>query len=166
MANKMNRRMSKEILEKTDLINLKDLNNIDDFSYDKVEMIRGETPENINGKCLELCQNYIGGTWLKQSIDTIEVKRLSGGMTNQLYYCALNDPTTAEGVPHEVAIRLYGPKHFNNEDMVNERLTDMIIALMVSENKLGPKIYGIFEEGQLQNYIKVCDLLLKLQLRL
>jgi hypothetical protein len=56
----------------------------------------------------------------------------------------------------EVTIRLYGGKHFNNLNCDgNERLTDVIIALLVSQNKLEPKIYGIFESGQIQHYYKV-----------
>ena len=153
----MDRRMSKELIEKTELLNIKDCKSVDDFSYDKLDMKRGETPEDITEQCLVLCQNYLAGIWTQQTVDSIHVKRLSGGLTNQLYYCALNDPSISDGVPHEVALRFYGPKHFNNEDGGNERLTDMIIALMISENKLGPKIYGIFENGQIQNFIKVCD---------
>ena len=58
--------------------------------------------------------------------------------------------------PYEVAIRLYQGKHFNNADNeTNKRLTDTIIALLVSQNELGPKIYGLFEGGQIQKYYKV-----------
>ena len=153
----MDRRMSKEVLElESELKSLKNVKSIDDFSFDKIELIRGQTPENIKEKCLDLCKNYLAGIWTKQTTDTVSIKRLSGGMTNQLYYCGLNDWSAADGVPHEVAIRLYGPKYFNNEDGGNERLTDLVIAVMISTNKLGPIIYGIFEEGQIQNYIKVC----------
>jgi hypothetical protein len=58
--------------------------------------------------------------------------------------------------PQEVAIRLYGEKYFNNLSCEgNERLTDVIIGLLVFEYKLGPKIYGLFESGQIQHYYKV-----------
>jgi hypothetical protein len=63
----------------------------------------------------------------------------------------------------EVAIRLYGRKYFNNLNCEgNERLTDVIIALLVSEYKLGPKIYGLFESGQIQHYYKVSKSLITL----
>ena len=153
--------MSKEIIEKTELLSMKDVKNVDDFSFDKVEMLRGITPENLNEKCLELCQNYLGGIWLKQTVDTIQVKRLSGGLTNQMYYCGLNDQANAEGVPHEVVVRFYGSKHWNYEEGANERLPDVIINLMLSENNLGPKIYGIFENGEIQGFYKVSHLMAK-----
>ena len=157
MSSRIERRMSAELTEiKPKLkIDVKDIQNIDDFSYDKVDAIKGETPVDIKEKCVKLCQDYLGGVWLEQTIDTIQLRRVSGGFTNQLYYCAVGQPSTdGKVVPEEVAIRLYGPKYFNNAEK-NERLTDVVIALMVSENKLGPKIYGIFEEGQIQHYYKV-----------
>ena len=36
-------------------------------------------------KCLKLCQDYLSGNWNRQTMDTIEVRRVSGGLTNQLY---------------------------------------------------------------------------------
>jgi len=136
---------------------LKDIKNLDEFDFDKLDLIRGETPQDIKQKCYDLCKDYLAGVWLKVSIDQIEVKRISGGFTNQLYYCGISKPLKPVGnEPQEVAIRLYGGKHFNNLDCgQNERLTDVIIALLVSENKLGPKVYGIFEGGQIQHYYRV-----------
>ena len=141
----------------TEKISIADVKTFDDFDFDKIDLIRGKTPEDIKQKCFHLCKDYLGGVWLKVGIDEVEVKRLSGGMTNQLYYCAINKQIKSiNDEPQEVAIRLYGGKHFNNYDCDgNERLTDVIIALLVSENKLGPKIYGLFESGQIQKYYKV-----------
>ncbi|CAG2181819.1 unnamed protein product, partial [Oppiella nova] len=74
-------------------------------------------------------------------------------MTNQLYYCGIAEHSATSSAPQEVAVRLYGPKYFNNTDHEgNERLKDTIISLMISENKLGPKVYGLFEHGQILKY--------------
>ncbi|CAG2178421.1 unnamed protein product, partial [Oppiella nova] len=72
-----------------------------DFSSVKWE--RGQTPDNIKDRCFHLCRDYLGDVWLNVTIDDIEVKRLSGGLTNQLYYCALNEDhrNTDEEVPQE-----------------------------------------------------------------
>ena len=129
-----------------------------EIDFSKIEWKRGKTPEDIKHKCFQLCRAYLGGIWLKLTVDQIQVKRLNGGLTNQLYYCAINEDkqSSAAKEPKEVAIRLYAAKHFNNyEETTNERLTDTVIALLVSENGLGPKIYGLFEEGQIQSYYKV-----------
>ncbi|CAG2177122.1 unnamed protein product, partial [Oppiella nova] len=129
--------------------------NPEDFDFSSLTLERGDTPQDIKERCFDLCHDYLGGVWRRVNIDDIEVKRLSGGLTNQLYYCALNEDhrklVTTE--PKEVAIRLYLEKHFNNTDHEgNERLTDVIIALIMSEKNLGPKIYGLFEGGQIQKY--------------
>ena len=133
-----------------------DIQSIDDLDFNKLDLILGDTPEDINNKCLQLCKDYLSGNWTQQTLDTIEVRRVSGGLTNQLYYCGIKNPLNKSDVPQEVAIRLYGPKHFNKgENPGNERLTDTIISIMISENKLGPKIYGLFESGQIQQFYHV-----------
>ena len=115
-----------------------------------------ETPEDIKEKCLKLCQDYLFGNWRRQTLDTIEVRRISGGLTNQLYYCSIIEKTAEEDVPQEVVIRLYGRKYFDScENDGYERLSDVVIGLMVSETNLGTKIYGVFEEGQIQKFYKV-----------
>ena len=132
------------------------------IDFSKITLQRGTTPQDIEQKCFDLCRNYLGGVWLKLTIDEVEVKRLSGGLTNQLYYCGINEDKRSDAKePQEVAIRLYEDKHFNNsENETNKRLTDTIIALMVSQNGLGPKIYGLFESGQIMRYYKVFQLIL------
>ena len=61
------------------------------IDFSKIKLERGTTPENIKSQCFQLCQQYLGGVWLNLTIDEVEVKRLSGGLTNQLYYCAINE---------------------------------------------------------------------------
>ena len=129
------------------------------IDYSNTKLQRGPTPPNIEETCLQLCQQYLGGVWVTLTIDEIKVERLSGGLTNQMYYCAIDDNKQrcdAEE-PQEVAILLYGHKFFNNStNESNKRLTDTIIALQMSEKGLGPKVYGLFERGQILKYYKVC----------
>jgi hypothetical protein len=156
MEPKLERRLSKELNSNELKKRLKDIDNIDDFDFDKIDLLRGETPDDIKEKCLKLCQDYLSGNWCQQTQDTIELKRISGGLTNQLYYCGIIDKSDDEEVPQEVAIRLYGRKFFDSCDNEgNERLSDVVIGLMVSETNLGPKIYGVFEEGQIHRFYKV-----------
>ncbi|XP_054157301.1 choline/ethanolamine kinase-like [Oppia nitens] len=145
--------MSAEISSK---ISIEDIanNNIKETVFDmsNIKLERGDTPKDIKDRCYQLCRNYLADVWLTVGIDDIEVRRLSGGLTNQLYYCAINDihRTNDASAPQEVAIRLYQTKHFNE----NERTSDMIIGLMVSQCGLGPKLYGVFPDGQIQKFYK------------
>ncbi|CAG2100035.1 unnamed protein product [Medioppia subpectinata] len=127
-------------------------------------LVRGETPEDINERCLELCKEYLADNWRQQTVDTISVRRITGGRSNQLYYCGITSPSIESTVAQEVVIRLYGKKWWNNmnrdgskriTDMNSERLSDVIISLMVSEKNLGPKIYGLFDSGQIQQFYHV-----------
>ena len=118
---------------------------------------RGQTPENIEQICFDLCRDYLGDIWLNLTIDEVEVRRLSGGLTNQLYYCGIKGDkqlSNGKGVQH-VAIKLYQRKHFLRRGQTNDRLDDHIIASMVSQNGLGSKVYGIFEGGMIQQFYKV-----------
>jgi len=137
---------------------MKDMTSLGDL--EDLNPIRGETPVDIRERCLQLCRDYLSGNWRQQTVDTIDVRRVSGGMTNQMYYCGITCPSKEHqsvGVPQEVAVRLYGPKYFNNSDCDgNERLTDVIVSVMVSQNNLGPKVYALFDGGQIQAYYKVC----------
>ena len=43
------------------LESLKNLKSIDDWDFHNVEQIRGQTPHDINEKCLKLCKDYLSG---------------------------------------------------------------------------------------------------------
>ncbi|XP_054157305.1 choline/ethanolamine kinase-like [Oppia nitens] len=150
-ANVSNKTQNNKITNNTS--DCKDINEID---FEKIELINGETPHDIKHRCLKLCQQYLAGNWLQQTVDTIKVKRLTGGLTNQLYYCGIDKQSDdLQETPNEVAIRLYGPKDILISDSEeNERLSEVVVSLMVSQNKLGPKIYGIFDGGQIQAFYK------------
>lgn len=124
------------------------------------ELVRGLTPDNIEKRCLELCQTYIGGSWVNaKTLNEISVKRISGGFTNQFYHVQLgksvvrvhNDVYPNE--PSDVAIKFYQEKHmknYNSDD--DERFNDMIILTIMSQKELGPIVYGIFSDGFIQGY--------------
>ena len=119
---------------------------------------RGSTPENIKERCLELCRQFLGGVWLQINLDQVKVERLKGGLTNQLYYCGINDDKRINDtkVPQEVAVLLYGQMYFSeSNDEINRRLNGTVVTLMMSENGLGPKLYGVFDGGQILKFYKV-----------
>ncbi|XP_054157314.1 choline/ethanolamine kinase-like [Oppia nitens] len=134
--------------------NIEDISSIEELDMENMNLYRGETPIDIKNQCLKICKDYLSGEWIQQTVDTITVTRITGGLTNQIYYCGINEPNQTSNVPQEVAVRFYGEKHIKNSSDNYERLPDVIIDLMVSETKLGPKVYAIFEHGQLQKYYK------------
>ena len=118
--------------------------------------LKGATPEDIQNRAHQLCGEYLGGAWTEITVDQLVLTRISGGFTNQLYYCSLPEGTTPIGdEPKEVALRLYGHKLFGTWDHANERFSDTVVSVMMSEKGLGPKIYGVFPDGEIQKYYKV-----------
>ena len=114
---------------------------------------KGDDQNDIDNKCLDVCQTYLAGDWLNINTKDIEVKRLTGGMTNQIYQCkAINNCYDVE----DVVIRLYGEKYdLKTFEKECPTFYDGIVALLVSMEKIGPHIYGVFEQGQVMLWYKV-----------
>lgn len=71
-----------------------------------------------------------------------------------LYYCAL-PPTTKpkNGEPAEVLVRFYG--QILGERALELLLTESVIVTLLSERNLGPKLYGVFPGGRLEEFYPV-----------
>lgn len=129
--------------------------------FKTIDILEGETPDDINQKCLNLCKDYLDGIWSELEVKDIVVHRISGGFSNMLFHCSAEGtgitPTGDE--PIDVVIRLYGEKHFTNgyEGRLN-RHNDSMVSLLMSERGLSPKIYGCSPEGQILEFIKVSSL--------
>ena len=78
----------------------------------------------------------------------------SGGLSNLLYCCWLADSVPAVGrEPRRVLLRIYGQIIHGHPDMV---LTDSVIFALLAEKGMGPKLYGVFTTGRLEEYVPVC----------
>ena len=129
-----------------------------DFELKSKGYARGDDVPDLKHKCLSLCQKYLSGIWLELTEDDIEVKRLTGGMSNINYHCkAVQSKVTTNGEPQELVIRFYGVKYdwSINPNPDKDRLRDGVIGLLASEKGLGAHVYGLFNEGQIQKYYPV-----------
>lgn len=119
-------------------------------------LIRGDTPLDIEEHCLSLYQAFIGGSWIDANVKNIMVTRITGGLTNQFYRVQLREPAKkfhdAIYVPEptDVAVKLFQSKFMKLESA--ERLSDIIILTAISELDIGPKVYGVFANGTIQEY--------------
>lgn len=133
------------------------------MDLDRDLWFRGEPLPNVERRCLELCAEFIGGRWTAATDPEkdLEVKRITGGLTNQLYRVTLKDhvPAVSNRIypdePRDVAIKFYLPKLVQNVKGNNERLSDTIIVLLASQLDIGPKLYGLFEGGMIQSFHEV-----------
>lgn len=96
-----------------------------------------------------LCARFLGGAWKTACLDDIKINRVKGGMSNMLFLCRLteNHPPV-KNEPDKVLLRVY----FNPETE-SHLVAESVIFTLLSERHLGPKLYGIFSGGRLEEYI-------------
>ena len=74
----------------------------------------------------------------------------SGGLSNWLYIVRLEKGVAS---PKQVLLRLYGQTH--GEDALESLITESVIFTLLSERKLGPKLYGVFPGGRIEEFLQV-----------
>lgn len=76
-----------------------------------------------------------------------------GGLSNLLYKCYLSDDLQpVNGEPVKVLLRIYGQIICANPETV---LNDSVIFALLAEKNMGPKLYGVFTEGRIEEYVPV-----------
>uniref|UniRef100_A0A8C2K5Z6 ethanolamine kinase n=1 Tax=Cyprinus carpio TaxID=7962 RepID=A0A8C2K5Z6_CYPCA len=96
------------------------------------------------------CRDFLSGSWKAISVNDFQIKIVSGGLSNLLYMCSLPDDVEPTGVePRRVLLRIYGAILQGVDSIVLESVMFAILA----ERELGPRLYGIFPEGRLEQYL-------------
>lgn len=133
--------------------------------------------DEIRSAASRLCSDYLTGRWKTISADDIIVKRVSGGLSNFLYYISLpeevsdknsnnlcnsqtavstskrqrKDSAACGDEPTEVLLRIYGQTH--GEHALETMITESVVFALLSERNLGPKLHGLFPGGRIEQYI-------------
>ncbi|XP_026338813.2 choline kinase alpha isoform X2 [Ursus maritimus] len=97
------------------------------------------------------CKEFLPGAWRGLREDQFHISVIRGGLSNMLFQCSLPDTVATIGdEPRKVLLRLYGAiLKMGAEAMVLESVMFAILA----ERSLGPKLYGIFPQGRLEQFI-------------
>uniref|UniRef100_A0A9J8AYV9 Ethanolamine kinase n=1 Tax=Cyprinus carpio carpio TaxID=630221 RepID=A0A9J8AYV9_CYPCA len=106
------------------------------------------------------CRDFLSGSWKAISVNDFQIKIVSGGLSNLLYMCSLPDDVEPTGVePRRVLLRIYGailqvghPDHITIRGVDSIVLESVMFAIL-AERELGPRLYGIFPEGRLEQYL-------------
>ncbi|KAK8767161.1 hypothetical protein V5799_006061 [Amblyomma americanum] len=118
--------------------------------------------EDMRDKAYNICREFLSGTWKSISSRDMVFKSVSGGLSNLLYYCSLPEThTPLYGEPSQVLMRMYGQIPSEGSDTT---VTESVICTLLSERNLGPKLYGVFPGGRLEEYIPVSGPLLSCSL--
>lgn len=97
------------------------------------------------------CKEFLPGAWRGLREDQFHISVIRGGLSNMLFQCSLPDSIASVGdEPRKVLLRLYGAiLKMGAEAMVLESVMFAILA----ERSLGPKLFGIFPQGRLEQFI-------------
>ncbi|XP_039989824.1 choline kinase alpha isoform X2 [Xiphias gladius] len=140
-----------------------------DTQEDCKELVCPDQPNlDTRGKAYLWCREFLHGAWKSLAEDDVHITIIRGGLSNKLFLCSLPDSLdTVWDEPRSVLLRLYGAilqmscnkgdsrqsnkeNHFQGaEAMVLESVMFAILA----ERGLGPKLYGIFPQGRLEQYV-------------
>lgn len=80
---------------------------------------------------------------------TLVFLHFRGAISNVLFICGLpDDYKSNRETPNKVLLRIcFNPDKENS-------LTDTIVFALLSERRMGPKLYGVFEEGRIEEFIE------------
>lgn len=108
--------------------------------------------EATRQRAFSLCGDFLGGMWKSISYEEFNIEHISGGLSNLLYLCSLPEKVkTREDEPSKVLLRLYGRIIQENPETV---ITDSVIFSLLAEKQMGPRLYGVFTGGRVEEYIK------------
>uniref|UniRef100_UPI003AADCEC7 choline kinase alpha isoform X2 n=1 Tax=Centroberyx gerrardi TaxID=166262 RepID=UPI003AADCEC7 len=116
------------------------------------DLTRPDQPDlDTKRKAYLWCREFLHGAWKTVSEDHFHITIIRGGLSNKLFLCSLPDSLDSVGdEPRSVLLRLYGAiLQMGAEAMVLESVMFAILA----ERELGPKLYGIFPQGRLEQYV-------------
>ncbi|XP_026166560.1 choline kinase alpha [Mastacembelus armatus] len=151
------------------LVNENSLQVQPDTPEDCKEVVRPEQPDlDTQRKAYLWCREFLHGAWKSLAEEDFCITVIRGGLSNKLFLCSLPDSLDTVGdEPRNILLRLYGAilqmscnkgdsqqsnkeNHFQGaEAMVLESVMFAILA----ERELGPKLYGIFPQGRLEQYV-------------
>ena len=100
-------------------------------------------------RALELCSGHLKGSWSSLTEDDIEVTVHEGGLLNRIFLCSNNKSKET------VIIRLYGGKMPNSHMLKSIGIEgEVLIFHLMSVNRIGPKLLGVFDGGRIEEYMK------------
>uniref|UniRef100_A0A673JSZ1 ethanolamine kinase n=1 Tax=Sinocyclocheilus rhinocerous TaxID=307959 RepID=A0A673JSZ1_9TELE len=140
-----------------------------DIGNDCKDIIRPDEPDHqTKHKAYLWCKEFLHGAWKSIDEDDFQISIIRGGLSNKLFLCALPEKQPSIGdEPRNVLLRLYGEilqmscnkgdsrqsnteNHFQGADAM---VLESVMFAILAERELGPKLYGIFPQGRLEQFV-------------
>ncbi|XP_021240438.1 choline/ethanolamine kinase, partial [Numida meleagris] len=110
----------------------------------------GAVPAATRMQAYAWCREFLAGSWKLIGPDEFAIGPVSGGLSNLLFKCALPEHVLSVGdEPRQVLLRVYGAILQGVDSLVLESVMFAILA----ERALGPRLYGVFPQGRLEQYV-------------
>ena len=86
-------------------------------------------------------------TWSHRAItaDTVKIQKVSGSLTNAVFF------VSCPSIPHTsiLLLRIYGP---SSGSLISRPRELHILHALSSRYHIGPRVYGTFENGRVEEY--------------
>ncbi|XP_063293929.1 choline kinase alpha [Pelobates fuscus] len=138
-------------------------------SHEKEESCREDEPDSRTRlKAYRWCKEFLSGAWKHLDEDRFQISIIRGGLSNMLFLCSLpEDVKLVANEPKCVLLRLYGAilqmscNKGDSQETQRENffqgaeamVMESVMFAILAERSLGPKLYGIFPRGRLEQYI-------------
>ncbi|KAM4553208.1 choline kinase alpha [Fundulus diaphanus] len=140
-----------------------------DTQEDSKDLVRPGQPDlETSRKAYLWCREFLHGAWRRLAEEDFQITVIRGGLSNKLFLCSLPDSLDSVGdEPRNVLLRLYGAilqmscnkgdSRQSNKDNdfqgAEAMVLESVMFAILAERELGPKLYGIFPQGRLEQYI-------------
>ncbi|XP_053957819.1 choline/ethanolamine kinase [Anastrepha ludens] len=94
--------------------------------------------------------------YVKLNSDSSDCDSINNNSSDEPLSLAARQSTSE---PNEVLLRIYGEVHGEEDDALAGIITESVVFALLSERNFGPKLYGIFPGGRLEQYLNARALL-------
>lgn len=107
----------------------------------------------FQAQLLDILHALRAPTWTNPLIvpDRIEIQKVSGSMTNAVFFVSC--PSVPE--TRILLLRIYGP---SSGAMISRPRELQILHVLSSQYRIGPRVYGTFENGRIEEYFDAITL--------
>ncbi|XP_073514487.1 choline kinase alpha-like [Phyllobates terribilis] len=119
-------------------------------------------------KAYRWCKEFLPGAWRRLEEERFQISVIRGGLSNMLFHCSLPEDVICVGnEPRSILLRIYGAilqmscNKGENQETQRENffqgaaamVMESVMFAILAERSLGPKLYGIFPQGRLEQFI-------------
>lgn len=130
-----------------------------DYFLDNIKYENSETNIAFKKEILQIIKLLFIKSWAKTDLvpEKLILRKISGAMTNAIYQLTYE---SSEKLP-SLLLRVYGP----NVDSIIDRDYELQVLARLSNLKIGPKLFGCFNNGRFEEFLEDSVTLTKNEVR-